>query len=237
MTTRASTPISFRLVLAAVWCALAGQCFFGSATAFAQTTNSAAFENEILAFEAADKTNPPPKGAILFVGSSSIRLWKTLAADFPEQRVINRGFGGSQISDSVRFASRIVLPCQPRQIVFYAGGNDINGGKTPETVAADFRRFVGIVHAALPKTRISYISIAPNPARWSQVERVRAANRLIQEFTGRDPRLAFINAFPHMLGEDCQPKPDLFVADRLHMNEKGYALWRGIVRAYLASRE
>jgi len=195
----------------------------------AAATNAAPFEKEILAFEAADKTNPPPTGAALFIGSSSIRLWKTLAEDFPKHRVINRGFGGSQIIDSVRYAKRIVLPYKPRLIVLYAGGNDINNGKTPEQVAADYRAFVKAVHDALPETRIAYISIAPNPARWAQVDRVRAANSLIEAHTRTDDRLAFINVFPKMLGDDGQPRPEIYVADRLHMNPKGYELWCGII--------
>ena len=200
----------------------------------AQEAKAAApFEKEILAFEAAVKTNPPPTGAILFLGSSSIRLWQTLARDFPDRRVINRGFGGSQISDSIRYAERVIFPCAPKQIVFYAGGNDINGGKTPERVFADFRALVETVHARLPATRITYISIAPNPARWAQVERVRTANALIAEYAARNPRLAFINVFPHMLGDDGQPRPEIFVADRLHMNAKGYELWTRLVRPYL----
>ena len=195
----------------------------------AATTNAAPFEKEILAFEASDKTNPPPAGATLFIGSSSIRLWTTLAEDFPKHRVMNRGFGGSQLIDSVRYAKRIVLPYKPRLVVLYAGGNDINGGKTPEQVAADYRAFVKTVHNALPATRIAYISIAPNPARWAQVDRVRAANSLIEAHTRTDERLAFIDVFPKMLGEDGQPRPEIFVADRLHMNPKGYELWRGSV--------
>ncbi len=187
------------------------------------------FEKEILAFEASDRTNPPPRGAILFIGSSSIRLWKTLAQDFPGHRVINRGFGGSQIIDSVRYADRIVFPYQPKQIVLYAGGNDINAKKTPEQVFADYRAFVKKVHAKLPRTRIAYISIAPNPARWAQVEQVKEANRLIADHTKTDRRLTFIDTFTHMLGADGQPLPDIYVADRLHMNAKGYELWKGIV--------
>ena len=191
------------------------------------------FDAEIAAFQRRDATNPPPKGAILFIGSSSIRLWKTLASDFPEHRVINRGFGGSAIADSVHFADRIVLPYAPRQIVLYAGGNDINGGKTPEEVLADFKAFVAKVRATLPQTRISYIAIAGNPARWAQVEKVKAANGLIAEFTRTDPRLEFIDVFPHLLGTDGQPRTELFVADRLHMNEKGYAVWRKLVGPHL----
>ena len=200
-------------------------------SALAQTTNR--WDKEIAAFEAQDRTNPPPKGAILFIGSSSIRLWKSLAEDLPEHKVINRGFGGSQIADSVHFVDRMVVPYQPKQIVMYSGGNDINAGKTPEQVASDFKGFVGKVHGKLPETRIAYISIAPNPARWAQVERVKRANELIREFTTTDKRLQFINVFPHMLGTDGMPLPDIFVDDRLHMNEKGYAIWKRVVGAAL----
>ena len=191
------------------------------------------FDAEIAAYETQDLTNPPPKNAILFIGSSSIRLWKTLARDFPEHKVINRGFGGSQIADSVYFTDRMVIPYRPRLIVFYAGGNDINSGKSPEQVAADFEAFVAKVHAKLPNTRIAYISIAPNPARWAQEDRVRKANSLIEDFTRSNPRLTFINVFPHMLGEDGQPRPDIFVDDRLHMNDRGYALWAKLIKPAL----
>ena len=200
-------------------------------TALGQTTNR--WDKEIAAFEAQDRTNPPLKGAILFIGSSSIRLWKTLAEDLPEHKVINRGFGGSQIADSIHFVDRMVVPYQPKRIVMYAGGNDLNGGKTPEQVASDFKAFVARVHAKLPETKIAYISIAGNPARWAQVERVKSANGLIREFTTTDKRLSFIDVFPHMLGKDGMPLPDIFVDDRLHMNEKGYAIWKRVVGAAL----
>jgi lysophospholipase L1-like esterase len=192
-----------------------------------------AWETEIAAFEAADKTNPPPKNAILFIGSSSIRMWRSLAEDFPEHRVINRGFGGSQIIDSVHYVARIVAPYHPSQIVMYAGGNDIHGGKTPEQVFSDFKDFVGKVRQALPETEIDYISIAPNRSRWAEVKRVKAANRLIEDYIKENRSLRFINVFPHMLGPDGEPKPDIYLEDKLHMNAKGYELWRGIVRPYL----
>jgi lysophospholipase L1-like esterase len=201
---------------------------------FAQAKASASpFEAEIRAFEASDKTNPPPSGAILFIGSSSIRLWKTLAQDFPEHKVLNRGFGGSQIADSVQFADRIVFPYNPRMIVFYAGGNDINAGKSSEKVFADFKEFAEKVRSRLPTTRLTYISIAPNPARWKQVEKVKAANSMIEDYCKAN-HLTFINVFPHMLGADGQPRPEIYADDRLHMNAKGYALWTGLVKPYLA---
>jgi lysophospholipase L1-like esterase len=205
---------------------------FAAASASAQIKTNQ-FEGEIRAFEASDRTNPPPKNAILFIGSSSIRMWKTVAEDFPNRRVINRGFGGSQIADSIQYAERIVLPYEPRLIVFYAGGNDINAGKSPETVFADFKTFVETVHRKLPKTRLAYISIAPNPARWSQVDRIRETNRLIENYTARDGLLSFINVFPSMLGPDGQPRPEIFLADRLHMNAQGYAIWKKIVGEHL----
>jgi lysophospholipase L1-like esterase len=118
-------------------------------------------------------------------------------------------------------------------IVMYAGGNDINAGKSPEKVFADFQTFVLTVRQKLPTTPIAYISIAPNPARWAQVARVRETNRLIENYTRTDARLSFINVFPRMLDPDGTPQEDIFVADRLHMNAKGYAIWQEVVRAHI----
>jgi lysophospholipase L1-like esterase len=115
----------------------------------------------------------------------------------------------------------------------YAGGNDINGGKTPQRVLADFKAFVARVHAALPDCRVSYISSAPNPKRWAIIDKMRDLNCLMEQFTKTDPRLQFINVYPHMLGPDGRPKPDIFLKDELHMNEKGYAIWKEVVGACL----
>ncbi len=192
------------------------------------------WEEEIRAFEQADRTNPPPRHAILFVGSSSIRMWRTLAEDFPQHRVINRGFGGSQIIDSVFYADRIVFPYQPRLVVMYAGGNDINAGKNPEQVFEDFRAFAARVWSNRPRTHLAYISIAPNPKRWEQVEKTREVNRRIQEFAQKNPRrLVFIDVSREMLGPDGEPRPEIFLEDRLHMNAKGYAIWKRVIGPYL----
>ena len=220
---------TFRLGAAA----LLMMVLFASRIFAAEKDDPIRWEKDIQQFEAADKTNPPPKKAILFIGSSSIRICKTLAADLPEHKVINRGFGGSFMNDSVFYFDRIVAPYKPKTIVIYAGGNDINFGKTPEDVFVAFTNFVAKAHQALPKTRVAYISIAPNPSRWSQVEQVKAANKLIEDFIKKDSKLAFINVFPAMLGEDGKPKPDIFLQDNLHMNAKGYAIWVPIVRPYL----
>jgi lysophospholipase L1-like esterase len=198
-----------------------------------QTNDARPFEAEIRAFEAMDKTNPPARDAILFTGSSSIRKWTTLARDFNTHKVINRGFGGSQISDSTYYADRIVFPYQPRKIVFFSGSNDIAAGKTAEQVFDDFKAFVQKVRGALPKVEIDFISITTSPLRWHQVEQVKKANGLISSWISTQDHLTFINVFPATLAEDGHPKPELFLADRLHMNARGYAIWTSIIEPYL----
>lgn len=188
------------------------------------------FESEIRAFEIQDHFGGLVQRPILFIGSSSIRLWTSLKQDFPHERVLNRGFGGSQISDSVGFVERIVVPYAPPLIVMYAGTNDIDAGKSAAVVAADFQAFTARVWSHLPHTQIAYISIAPNPARWHEVDRVRAANSRIAAACQADPRLHFIDVFPHMLGPDGKPRDDLFVEDHLHMNRRGYEVWIPLVR-------
>jgi lysophospholipase L1-like esterase len=194
------------------------------------------FEREIKAFEALDRVRPPATNSLLFIGSSSIRLWKTLAEDMKGLPVINRGFGGSQMSDVTYFADRIVLPYRPREVIVYAGDNDLAAGKTPEQVRNDYAAFVTKVLGALPKTRITYISIKPSPSRWQLAEKIRAANSLISQFTASDERLDFIDVFTPLLGNDGKPRPELFVADKLHLNEIGYQVWATIIRARLNER-
>jgi lysophospholipase L1-like esterase len=188
---------------------------------------------EISAFEAADKTNPPPRDAILFIGSSSIRRWTNLAQAFPGHKVINRGFGGSQLADSVAFVDRIVTPYWPKLVLVYAGDNDIASGKSPEQVFADFKAFVGKIHAVLPGTRIGYVAIKPCPSREKFLNQVKAANRLIREYCGSSERLLFIDTFTPMLAADGRPRADLCVKDMLHLNAEGYELWASILRPVL----
>src|SRR5262249_9086389 len=129
------------------------------------------WEKEIAAYERMDRTNPPPAGALLFIGSSTIRLWKTLAQDFPSHRVINRGFGGSEIVDATHFAEQVILPYKPRMVFLRAGGNDLHAGKSPEQVFADFKEFAAKVQAKLPETQIAFISLSPSIARWQQADK------------------------------------------------------------------
>ncbi len=189
------------------------------------------WEPAIRAFEKSDQLHPPPHNAILFIGSSAIRKWSSLAKDFPGLPVINRGFGGSQISDSAAFADRIIFPCHPRVIVLYAGDNDLAAGKSPEQVMAEYTNFIGVVHARLPQTRIVFISIKPSPIRWRLAEKITETNREIEAIKG--PRLAFVDVYSHMLDAGGNPRKDLFLPDGLHPSEKGYTIWASLIRPYL----
>lgn len=187
---------------------------------------------EIAAFAADDEARPFAPGGIVFVGSSSIRLWD-LASAFPGRHVLNRGFGGTQIADSVRHVDRLVLRHEPATVVFYAGDNDLSAGRTPEQVLADFETFVARVHAALPRTRIAFVAVKPSLARWAIVDKVREANRLVRAACDRDDRLGFVDVDGPMIGWDGKPRADLFVQDGLHLSPKGYALWNVLVTPFL----
>lgn len=208
------------------------------ALTFALQTPSATqepFGEEIRKFESQDAVAPPAKGGIVFVGSSSIRMWSSLKEDFPGLNVINRGFGGSELEHSVRYVHRIVTPYAPRLVVLFAGTNDLAGGKSPEQVLGDYRDFVREVRSRLPESRIVYISITPAPSRWNKLWQVMKTNRLIQEETRRGQNLGFVDVFQRFLSPNGGPRPELFLTDQLHMNRKGYEIWVDALRPILTS--
>ncbi len=188
------------------------------------------FESEIVKFEQQDKQHPIAPGGVLFVGSSSIRKWD-LKKSFPDLDALNRGFGGSEIFDSVRYAGRIVTPYKPRLIVFYAGDNDIAAMKSPETVRDDFLAFVKIVRHDLPQTPIVYISIKPSVQRWALIDNIRKANSLINAEITKLEHVKYLDVHPSMLGANGRPKPELFVADGLHLSDAGYKIWTELLQA------
>jgi len=193
----------------------------------------AKWQKDIDAFVAADAAQSPHPGGIVFVGSSSIRMWKTLKEDFPGFHVVNRGFGGSQLDDSVHFFDQLVRPHTPRVVVLYAGDNDLWSGKSPETVLADFQAFCAKVHEAFPQARVAYIAIKPSPSRWKIREQMIRANELIQAECAKDPHRVFIDVFTPMLDASGEPRPELYLKDMLHMNEAGYAIWTRAVAPVL----
>lgn len=199
---------------------------------YSQTNNPVAkWEKEIQAFELSDKTNPPPAGGILFVGSSSIRKWTTLTRDFAGLPVINRGFGGSEIADSTALAERLIFPYHPRMVLLYAGDNDLASGKSPDHIISDYATFVKKVHQALPEARLIFLSIKPSPSRWKLHEQAQEINRRVAAM--KEPYLGFIDVYSGMLGTDGQPRPELYVADKLHMTPQGYELWTALIKPHL----
>jgi lysophospholipase L1-like esterase len=190
------------------------------------------FEEEIKQFEEMDKIHFPTLSGIVFTGSSSIKVWKTIPEDFAPFNAINRGFGGCFTSDVVYYADRVILPYKPSMVVLYIGDNDINSGKTPETVFDDFKTLVNYIHKSLPKTFIFYISIKPSVNRWALWEKMKNANELIEKFAKKNELVDFIDISPTLLGKDGKPRPELF-ADGLHLNADGYKLWTSLVRKHI----
>ncbi len=203
------------------------------ATGYAATRNYSRWEKEIAEYETSDRNHPPPKGGILFIGSSTVRLWKTLADDFPNCKVINRGFGGSEIMDSTHFADRLIFPHEPRQIFLRAGGNDLHAGRIPKEIAADFADFVRVVHTRLPKTEILFIGLCPAPARWGEADKKRELNRLVRRMALDMPRVGYVDADTISLSPDGRARAELFVTDRLHFSREGYMLLAERVRPFL----
>jgi lysophospholipase L1-like esterase len=193
---------------------------------------SSKWEPAIQKFVEQDKASAPPENGVLFVGSSSIRLWD-LEKSFPEKNYLNRGFGGSQIADSIAFVDQLVLKHQPKVVLMYAGDNDIAAGKSAQTVAQDFKTFQMKVNAKLPDTKIMYIAIKPSIKRWDMYPKMSAANQLIAEYCKTDDRLTYLDIASPMLGEDGTPKPGLFAKDGLHLNEAGYEVWTSVVAPHL----
>jgi lysophospholipase L1-like esterase len=191
------------------------------------------FEKDIVAFEAADRAAPPPKGAILFAGDSQFTRWKTIHEDLKGYTVINRGFGGSKMSDLLHYTDRIVIPYRPRLIVVNEGGNDIHGGRTPEDLLADCKAFVTKVQQALPNTRIALSGLQPSPARWAEADTRRRFNVMLREYVATQKNVVYIDLFDAYLGADGKPREELFVADMTHHSAAGYAVRMRVMKPVL----
>ena len=185
------------------------------------------------AFAAFDHEHAPSAGGIVFVGSSSIRLWNDLESEFGTTGIVKRGFGGSRMSDVDRYVAQLVLPYKPRLVVVYAGDNDIAEGAKPEQVLASYADFVRQVHEALPHTRIAYLSIKPSPSREAFMPATIQTNELIENYSKGDPALDYIDIYDKMLDGQGRPRSDLFLADALHLNAAGYAIWKSAIADHL----
>ena len=179
-----------------------------------------------------DKKNSILTNSVVFVGSSSIRKWSTVEY-FPDIPIVNRGFGGSHISDVIHFINETVLKYKPKVIVFYAGDNDIYFGKTSQIILEDYIEFVDQVHSQLPKTKIIFISIKPSPKRWSLWNEMKKANQLILNYSNINPLLFYMDMASPMFNNKGLPKHSLFISDNLHLSKEGYDLWSKILEPLL----
>lgn len=194
--------------------------------------------DEVSAFQKQDSVRLPPKNAVLFVGSSSIKMWTSLQQDLPMHTIINRGFGASTLVDVIRYADEIIIPYKPAQVVIYCGDNDLASSDTvtAQIVADRFQHLFSIIRKQLPEVPIAFISIKPSPSREHLLQKVISANELIKSFLKKQTKAVYIDVFSVMIDQQGKPKPDLFIEDRLHMNQKGYAIWIQIIEPYLIKK-
>ncbi len=216
-----------RLILLAFACLLAA-C---SSRPVATEAPEPWYEREIREFETADRERPPAPGSVVFVGSSSIRMWTTLERDMAPAPVLNRGFGGSTTPEVLAVMDRIVLPCRPAAIVYYCGDNDLaDPGASPESAARGFVEFAERVHARSPGTPVLYLAIKPSPARWARWPAMREANAMVAAYAEATAGVEFVDVATCLLGADGEPNPACYAEDALHLSEAGYAAWTRVVR-------
>lgn len=182
------------------------------------------FEEEVRQLEQTVRNNP--SSSIVFYGSSTIRRWASLEQDFPKVQVVNLGFGGSTLAACAWYFERLVVPARPRAVVLYAGDNDLGESRQAEEVYLFFCALADKMQRHLPGVPLSFISIKPSLARWSHIDKIRAANASIAKEITRLPNAEFIDLSAVMLNKDGKPRQDLYEADGLHLNPAGYALWR-----------
>ncbi|MEP7118735.1 MAG: GDSL-type esterase/lipase family protein [Acidobacteriota bacterium] len=194
-----------------------------------QNPDPARFDKDIAAFEAEDRHAPPAHGGTLFVGSSSIRYWD-VARDFPALHPIRRGYGGSHVSDTIHFASRIIFPYQPALVVFYAGDADVAAGKGSARIADDTLALVRLIHTKLPAAHVVVIGTKPSPLHWAHMDTIRRANAAIREGLATDRLAAYADAETALLGPDGQPRADFYTENKLNLNERGYEAWAAALR-------
>ena len=230
--------LSNRFPSATAICLLCGAfCVFAVAKALhAQTPQNPSpqrFEKDIDAFLAADKTNPPPKDGILFIGSSIFRLWTKLPAQMAPLPVYNRAFGGSLTTDQLFYMDKIVLPYEPRIIVYYCGSNDVNAERKAGEIFDGFRVFAERVHAKLPQTRIFYVSINRAPQKKEKWAVVDAANKLARDYCAKNQELAYIDVNPALFDRNGKPRIELYQPDKLHFKEPAYDGFTAIIKPIL----
>ena len=199
----------------------------------AQSPAKPAFWDDIQTIKQYDKIYRPPQSPILFTGSSSIRIWDNMTEMFKGYKVLNRGVGGSVLSDIDRYVEDIIIPYKPKQIILYIGENDIPIAPNGDSVFAGFQRLYRHIRSLLPDVPMAYISIKPSPSREKFMPIAVRANQLIREFLSKETNTSFIDVYPLMLDKDGHPRPELFRDDMLHMKQGGYDIWYKKIKPYL----
>lgn len=193
------------------------------------------FSAEIAAFKKQDSIHFSGTGKVLFIGSSSFTKWTDVQDYFPAHAIINRGFGGSTLLDVIRYENEVIFPYAPKQVVIYCGENDVAGDTavTGSVVLERFTKLFSDIRAKYPKVPVMFVSLKPSPSRWHMRARSMEANRLIKKFLKKKKHTRFINVWDVMLNEKGEPKEELFIKDRLHMNADGYKIWQALMEPYL----
>ena len=198
-----------------------------------QWSKDDSFIDEINEFKKLDNENFPGKGKILFTGSSSIRFWDSLEEDMEPLEVLNRGFGGAQISHVIYHFEEIIKPYNPKAIVFFCGTNDLTALKTPEETVHDFKKFYSLIRNQFGNIKVYMIGIKPSVERFYLDEEEKIFNNSIKLLASEDAYLEYIDVWDSMLNEDGSRMPELYIEDGLHMNKKGYEVWTKLVRKSL----
>jgi lysophospholipase L1-like esterase len=203
--------------------------------AIAENAISQPFINEIKAFRRADSITAPPKNAILLIGSSSFTNWKDVAKYFPDQTIINRGFGGSSLPHMIMYAEDVIFKYNPKQILIYCGENDLTGGPTitADTIFERLKNLHQLIRSKYKKVPIAYISMKPSPSREKYLDTMQKGNAMIKSFMEHEKRSSYIDVYSSMLDENGKILTHIFLSDKLHMNAEGYKIWQGVIAPYL----
>jgi lysophospholipase L1-like esterase len=197
------------------------------------------FKQEIVQFQKSDSIVMPPKGQIVFAGSSSFTKWKDVAMYFPGYPIINRGFGGATLVDLIYYVDEAIIKYQPKKVFIYCGENDIADVDTvsPATVFNRFKTLHTILLKKLPRaTKIVFVSLKPSIARWHLESKFMEANQLIQSYIATQKNIQYLDVHALMLDENKEVLKDIFIADKLHLNPKGYLIWQKAFAPYLISQ-
>ena len=196
------------------------------------------FYSDIQSFKKQDSLHFPPSNSILFVGSSSFTKWTDIQDYFPGYKIINRGFGGSSLPDVIRYADDIIFPYNPKQVVIYCGENDLAGSDTvtANIVFSRFTQLFDLIRNRLPGVPIAFVSLKPSPSRLHLMQKEADANTIIKDFLKNKKNAAFIDVYSKMLNADGSPVKDIFIEDNLHMNAKGYAIWKKLIEPFLIKK-